>query len=386
MPAEIHTVCFVGAGNMGCFNAVKAACAGYRVTLYDRDHPALCRAQDLCAGYFDYFSSIGFCPSDAASEQLSRIVFTSDLSLATQDADLVSESVFEDLTLKREIHERLDRLCPAHTILTTNSSFLLGSHVDVGVSRGDRFAAMHSYMGSPLVDLVGTGRTSHETLATLERYIRSLNATPLVLKKEYPGYVLNAILGPFLGMAMTFVAQGVATASQVDRAWMTFRSAPMGPMGIMDIIGLSLIRSGWKNRGKGATDSALVERVLAVLDPMIAANHTGISAGKGFYDYPNPLFERPDFLLEEDPIEALYNPLMTIWIANALKVAAAEVLEPSDIDKAWMIGTSLDQGPFAVLADVGAYRFETLLEELVGARGFDPKEAQMVTDYARNRL
>jgi 3-hydroxybutyryl-CoA dehydrogenase len=386
MPAEIHTVCFVGAGNMGCFNAVKAACAGYRVTLYDRDHPALCRAQDLCAGYFDYFSSIGFCPSDAASEQLSRIVFTSDLSLATQDADLVSESVFEDLTLKREIHERLDRLCPAHTILTTNSSFLLGSHVDVGVSRGDRFAAMHSYMGSPLVDLVGTGRTSHETLATLERYIRSLNATPLVLKKEYPGYVLNAILGPFLGMAMTFVAQGVATASQVDRAWMTFRSAPMGPMGIMDIIGLSLIRSGWKNRGKGATDSALVERVLAVLDPMIAANHTGISAGKGFYDYPNPLFERPDFLLEEDAIEALYNPLMTIWIANALKVAAAEVLEPSDIDKAWMIGTSLDQGPFAVLADVGAYRFETLLEELVGARGFDPKEAQMVTDYARNRL
>jgi len=160
----------------------------------------------------------------------------------------------------------------------------------------------------------------------------------------------------------------------------------MGPMGIMDIIGLSLIRSGWENRDKGATDSALVESVLAVLDPMIAANHSGISAGKGFYDYPNPRFENPDFLSEEDAIEALYNPLMTIWIANAVKVAAAEVLEPSDIDKAWMIGTSLDRGPFTVLAEVGAYRFETLLEELVGAGGFDPTEAQTVTEYVRNRL
>ena len=386
MPTEIHTVCFVGAGNMGCFNAVKAACAGYGATLYDRDEPALSRAKNLCAGYFDYFSSIGFCSSDAAEDHLSRIVFTSDLTLATQDADLVSESVFEDLALKREIHERLDRLCPAHTILTTNSSFLLGSHIDVGLSRGDRFAAMHSYMGSPLVDLVATGRTSHETLATLEVYVLSLNATPLVLKKEYPGYVLNAILGPFLGMAMTLVALGFATASQVDRAWMTFRSAPMGPMGIMDIIGLCLIRSGWENRDKGATDSALVESVLAVLDPMIAANHSGISAGKGFYDYPNPRFENPDFLSEEDAIEALYNPLMTIWIASAVKVAAAEVLEPSYIDKAWMTCTSLDRGLFAVLAEVGAYRFETLLEELVGVGGFDPKEAQTVTEYVRNRL
>ena len=77
---------------------------------------------------------------------------------------------------------------------------------------------------------------------------------------------------------------------------------------------------------------------------------------------------------------------MTIWIASAVKVAAAEVLEPSDIDKAWMTGTSLDRGPFAVLAEVSAYRLETLLEELVGVGGFDPKEAQTVTEYVRNRL
>jgi len=386
MHAKIHSVCFVGAGNMGCFNAVKAACSGYQVTLYDSDNQALQRAHDLCAGYFDYFLSVGFCSSDAVSDHLSRIVFTSDLALATHEADLVSESVFEDLMLKREIHELLDALCPAHTILTTNSSFLLGSHIERGLSRGDRFAAMHSYMGSPLVDLVGSGRTSHQTLETLESYIRSLGATPLVLKKEYPGYVLNAILGPFLGMAMALVAQGFATAPQIDRAWMTFRSAPMGPMGIMDIIGLGLIRSGWEKRDKDATDNALVEKVLAVLDPMIAANHSGISAGKGFYDYPNPLFESPSFLVEEDAIEALYEPLMTIWIASAVKVAAAEVLEPTDIDKAWIVGTTLDRGPFAVLGDVGADRFEELLEGLVSVGGFNPKEAQMVTEYVRNRL
>ena len=91
---------------------------------------------------------------------MARIAVVADLELATADADLVSESVFERLDIKRDVHRKLDKTCPAKTILTTNSSYLLLSEFEDVVQRGDRFAALHSYMASPLVDIVGGPRTS----------------------------------------------------------------------------------------------------------------------------------------------------------------------------------------------------------------------------------
>ena len=377
----IRNISFIGAGNMGCFNATKAACAGYQVTLYDIDDASLVRARMLCQGYIDYFVATEYCLADAAVAVMAGLLFTTDLARASADADLVSESVFEQLALKRDVHRTLDALCPAHTILTTNSSFLLGSQIEDVVGRGDRFAAMHSYMGSPLVDIVSSGRTSEATLQRLEAYTRSLQAVPLRLKKEHPGYVLNAILGPFLGMAMTLVAEGYGTAEQVDRAWMTFRAAPMGPMGIMDIIGLGLIQSGWKNRPAETLDAGLRARVLAILEPMIAANALGAAAGKGFYAYPEPAYAQANFVSEAPAIEALYQPLMTVWIASAIKVAAAGIADPAEIDRAWMIGTSLDQGPFATLEAAGHAAFLALLDGLVAAGGFDRTDAADVLGY-----
>ena len=380
---EIRNISFIGAGNMGCFNATKAACAGYRVTLYDIDEAGLARALGLCMGYIDYFVAMAYCSADKAEHVLSGIIFTSDLAEASASADLVSESVFEQLALKREVHRNLDALCPPHTILTTNSSFLLGSDIEDAIIRGDRFAAMHSYMGSPLVDIVASGRTSKETLAALESYTLSLNAVPLMLKKEHPGYVLNAILGPFLGMAMTLVAEGFGSVEQVDRAWMTFRSAPMGPIGIMDIIGLGLIQGGWRNRPAETVDAGLRSRVLAVLDPMIAANELGISTGKGFYQYPEPAFGLSEFVNNEPAIEALYHPLMLVWMASAVKVAAAGITMPSEIDRAWMVGTSLDQGPFAALDTLGKEAFVAMLGGLVSVGGFNAEEAIQVFEYLK---
>ncbi|MDP5064320.1 MAG: 3-hydroxyacyl-CoA dehydrogenase NAD-binding domain-containing protein [Haliea sp.] len=383
MSNTIRNVSFVGAGNMGCFNATKAACAGYRVTLYDVNEAVLDHARLLCQGYIDYFVGTAYSSEEGAPGILAAMVFTGDFAQASAEADLVSESVFEQLAIKREVHRKLDASCPAHTILTTNSSFLLGSDIENAVTRGDRFAAMHSYMGSPLVDIVASGRTSAATLQALETYTRSLQAVPLMLKKEYPGYVLNAILGPLLGMAITLVAEGFGSVEQVDRAWMSYRSASMGPMGIIDIIGLGLIQSGWKNRPANTIDAGLRDRVLAILDRMIAANQLGASTGKGFYSYPEPAFAQPRFLDQEPVVEALYHPLMTVWIASAIKVADADVADPTEIDRAWMVGTSLAQGPFAALKTVGTEFFITLLEALVAAGGFDPDDAYRVCHYLK---
>lgn len=368
---------------MGCFNATKAACAGYQVTLYDLNEDALTRARTLCRGYMYHLAEIANYDTRNAVSILDRMAFTANFAGATAEADLVSESVFEQLALKREVHRSLDDLCPAHTILTTNSSFLLGSQIEGAVGRGDRFAAMHSYMASPLIDIVASGRTSPKTLQTLEAYARSLHATPLMLKKEHPGYVLNAMLGPLLSMALIMVAEGIASVEQVDKAWMTYRRAPIGPIGIMDIIGLGLIQSAWQNRPVDSVNVRHRAQVLAILDPMVAANQLGASTGQGFYSYPEPSFAQSEFLAHGQVNEALYNPLMAVWIANAIKISAAGVADPKEIDRAWMVGTSLDQGPFATLNVFGREPFLALLDGLVIAGRFDRNDMSRISEYLR---
>jgi len=92
-----------------------------------------------------------------------------------------------------------------------------------------------------LIDIVGGPRTKPGTIDILKRYVLSLGGIPLVLKKEHPGYVFNAMIGPLNMMAMNLVIEGHASPEEVDRAWMFYRKAPMGPFGIMDYVGLNVI-------------------------------------------------------------------------------------------------------------------------------------------------
>lgn len=382
MPIEdIRTVCFVGAGNMGCFNAVKAALSGYSITLYDVNESVLRQAPGHCEGLAAFLAGSGHCKVEDVPAALSRITPVADLAAATAHADLVSESVFERLDIKRDVHRQLDEICPAQTIVTTNSSYLLISEIENVVQRGDRFAAMHSYMGSPLVDIVGSARTSAATVETLERYVQSLGAVPLVLKKEYPGYVLNAVLGPVLATAMLLVADGVASAQDVDRAWMAKRSAPMGPLGILDLIGLKLVHDRWVHREDEGPIPGMRPKVLALLGPMVANEELGMSAGKGFYDYPEPAYQRAGFITQGSEADDLYTPLQLALVASAILVAAADVAEPADIDKAWMVGTSLDRGPFAILEDIGPAAFLEAFEPHAAAGRFAQDNARIVMDY-----
>ena len=379
--SEIETVCFVGAGNMGCFNATKAAISGYQVTLYDVSEDILAQAITRCEGMAAYLSGIGYCAEQSVPAALSRIRVVQDLAEAVADADLVSESVFERLDIKRAVHRELDQVCPERTILTTNSSYLLLSEIEDVVGRGDRMAAMHSYMGSPLVDIVGSDRTSADTIAALQEYVKAINSVPLVLKKEYPGYVLNAILGPVLGTAMMLVAADLGSVEEVDRAWMRHRSAPMGPLGILDLIGLNLVYDSWQHRQNEGLIPGLRPRVLALLQPLVEKHELGMSTGKGFYRYPDPDYQKPGFVDGEAETDTLYRPLSMALMASAVLVAAAGVAAPVDIDRAWTVGTSLDRGPFALLDEMGKDAFLAAFRQHVARGWFDPDKALTVIGY-----
>lgn len=384
--AEIQTVCFVGAGNMGCFNAAKAALSGYTVTLHDVNEASLQQALAHCEGYCAFLADSGYCAAADIPAALARISVVADLAEATSAADLVSESVFERLDLKRDIHRALDELCAAKTIVTTNSSYLLPSEIEDVLQRPERFAAMHSYMGSVLVDIVGGSRTGAATIAILERYVQSIQAVPLVLKKEHHGYVLNAILGPVMSTALLLVAAGSGSIEDVDRAWMSHRCAPMGPLGILDTIGLNLIYDSWEHRTDEGPIPGLRPKVLALLKPLVQGNELGISTGKGFYQYPAPAYQQAGFVDAGTDLQSLYQPLLLAMLASAVLVAAAEVAEPMAIDMAWKVGTSLDKGPFEILDELGSAAFLEAFAQHLAAGRFDPERGQLVVDYLNRNI
>ncbi|MEH6584139.1 MAG: 3-hydroxyacyl-CoA dehydrogenase NAD-binding domain-containing protein [Halioglobus sp.] len=384
MIAQIQRVCFVGAGNMGCFNATKAAISGYSVTLYDVNEESLLQALPRCEGFAAFLAGSGYCEAKDIPAALARIALVADLKQATADVDLVSESVFERLDIKREVHKLLDKTCPAKAIVTTNSSYLQLSEIEDVVLRGERFAAMHSYMGSGLVDIVGGARAIAQTVATLERYVLSINAVPLVLKKEHRGYVLNAILGPVMATAIYLVAHGIGSVEDVDRAWMTNRAATMGPLGTLDVIGLNLIFDSWLHREDEGPIPGLRPRVLTLLQPMVERNALGLSTGSGFYRYPDPAYQQAGFMDAGTNLALLYQPLLMALVASAVLVAVADVADPVDIDKAWKVGMSLDKGPFEILQGIGSIEFLQQFEQHVAAGRFNPDNAQIVLQYFDN--
>jgi 3-hydroxybutyryl-CoA dehydrogenase len=382
---EIKTVCFVGAGTMGCYNSIAAAISGYNVVLYDVDEATLAQVPERHAEMAAFLVGGGYCTQDAVPPALERVSLVSDLHAATANAELVSESVFERLDIKRETHRQLDELCPANTILTTNSSALLVSEIETAVKRGDRFAALHSHLGAPLVDIVGGAGTSAATIDVLRRYVLSTGGVPLILNKEYPGYVLNAMLGPLLGCALALVTEGVAAPEDVDRAWMSGRSAPMGPFGMMDLFGVNVIYDSWQYRKEDPSSASLRQKVLALLQPMIDNNELGMKSGRGFYQYPDPHYSQPGFAAAQaQSREQVYHALLVALIGNAALVAAHEVADPADIDRAWMTGTYLDAGPFAILARMGVANFLPILAEEVAAGRFSADRAERVAAYLRS--
>ena len=383
--AEIETVCFVGAGTMGCVNALVAAVAGYDTVLYDLDAATLDQVPARQRQFADYMVATGFCTEQDATAAFGRVRTTTDPRDAAERADLLSESVVERLDVKRRVHQQFDELCPANTILTTNASSLLVSEIEDAVQRGDRFAALHSHLGSPLVDIVGGPRTTAETVELLRRYVLSLGAVPLVLKRENPGYVVNALLGPFLVEGVNLVVRGASDVEGVDRAWMAHRDALMGPFALLDLFGLDMVLDNWEHPNRDDTPfrTARRDEAIAPVKRLVDQGHFGMKTATGFYDYPDPAYQRAGFLDGADP--TIHSHLVTAIAMRAALLADDGVAEPHDIDRAWMTATSLQIGPFGLIDEIGTEQFIERTRQRVAAGLVEDGDARRAEAFVASR-
>jgi len=298
---EVKKVCVIGAGTMG--GRISLACAvrgGYQVTVYDISEEALKQAPDRQREMGTYMVDAGLIRREELEAGFKRLSYTTDAAEAARDADILSESVAELIEVKRETHALFDKLCRPRTIMTTNTSSLLVSDIEDAVSRGDRFAAMHFHgvLGS-LVDIMRGPRTSEETVEFLKRFARSIGEIPMVMKKEKGGYLFNTMLGGLLRTALILAAGGYGDPHDIDRAYMIVTGQPAGPFAMMDGIGLNIVFETGQDLTKEDTEITQ-EQMMAFVRPYIERGELGMKTGKGFYTYPNPAFQQPNFLTNED--------------------------------------------------------------------------------------
>jgi 3-hydroxybutyryl-CoA dehydrogenase len=282
----VERILVVGAGTMGAQIAMVCALAGHDTAVTDVADAALERAQSQLRARLDRDVTKGRRTRDDVDAAFGRLTFTTDLDAAAADADLVIEAALEDLDVKRELFARLDKITPAHAILTTNSSAIMSSQLADATGRPDRVANMH-FVNPALVmrcvEVVRGPATSDATVDAVVTLAEHLGKQPVLLRKEIPGFVANRILGAARDEAISLLEQGVASVEDIDAACRTALGYPMGPFELMDLTGIDIgYRAKLARHAVTGDDGDLPSRTVTEL---VERGDLGRKTGKGFYTY-----------------------------------------------------------------------------------------------------
>jgi 3-hydroxybutyryl-CoA dehydrogenase len=280
----ISKVGIVGSGIMGSGIAEVAAKSGHEVVLRSRRQES---ADAMVAGLEKSLAKQvekGRITEEDRSSVLKRVTATSDLG-DLAECDLVIESVVEDLATKKHLFNELDRLCKEHTILATNTSTLPVVEVAMETGRPDKVCGVHFFNPAPamaLVEIVRPITASDETIAAVTAFAEACGKNAVEVKDQ-AGFIVNALLFPYLNNAVRLLESGVATKEGIDDAMKGGCGFPMGPFALLDLVGLD-------------TSLAILEALYAefrdpnyapvpLLKRMVSAELLGRKSGRGFYDY-----------------------------------------------------------------------------------------------------
>ena len=294
---DIKKITILGAGNMGQQIGVQCAIKGFDVTMFDISRDVIDQSFQRIRKLLRYFIKLGKISENEADEAIGRIKGTADEKEAALDSDIISESVPEDLDLKRKVFFDFNTLCPEHTIFTTNTSTLLPSSFADATGRPERLVALHFHdiRVTNIVDVMPHPGTSREVIDIVCKFAEKIGQIPVVLKKENPGYMFNHMLTSLFDSAQTLAANGVASIEEIDRSWMGVLRMKIGPFGIMDSVGIDTV---WRVTDNLAREENNIQKAknAGFLKEYMDKGYLGQKAGRGFYSYPNPLFKKPGFI------------------------------------------------------------------------------------------
>lgn len=234
---------------------------------------------------------------DAAESAMARLHPCASLAECLAGAELVLENVPEDLELKRQVFAEIDRLAPPQALIGTNSSSIPPSRIANATKRPDKF--YNANFSAPAVEVMGHAGTSEETLTAVEAFLTSVGMVPLRVKREIMGYALNRTWRAVKREALHLVAEGYVNFEDLDRGWMLNFGSPWGPFGLMDIVGLDVIRDIEMQYYLASGDEQ--DRPPGFLEAWVVEGRLGVKSGRGFYSYPDPEYEQSGWLHKQPP-------------------------------------------------------------------------------------
>jgi 3-hydroxybutyryl-CoA dehydrogenase len=290
--SAIQRFLVLGSGTLGLRVGLQAALSGFDTTIYDIHPEAFDTARKFQEQILKQLTENHTLLPGQGEAVRNRIRFTDDAAEAAREADFVSESVTEDLGIKKEVWTKFGQLCPEHTLFTTNTSYLLPSWMAAETGRPARFCAFHFHdvFQANVVDVMPHPGTDPAMIPLLMEMGRKLKQTPVYVQKESPGYIFNAMLVALIGAAGALVTGELASVEDVDRSWIGNFKMQQGPFGILDAIGLD---TAW-HVTKNLPDSKS-QKFAALLKSYVDQGKLGIKSGEGFYKYPRPAYREPGF-------------------------------------------------------------------------------------------
>lgn len=282
----VKHIAVIGAGLMGHGIAqIAAQFAKLDVHLVDVKQEFLDNGIAMINDSLQRFLKKGVVTNSQMKEILERIHPTLNLREAVADADMIIEAVPENIKLKKDLFSEIDKLAKPEAIFATNTSSISITELASATKRPEKFCGMH-FFNPPqlmkLVEIIRGVRTSDETVTVAVEVAKKMDKEPIVVKKDSPGFVVNRILVPALNEAISLVWEGVAEPEEVDKAVRLALNWPMGPLYLLDFLGLdthlAICEVFRENLGDKYSPPLLLRQ-------MVRANLLGRKTGKGFYDW-----------------------------------------------------------------------------------------------------
>jgi 3-hydroxyacyl-CoA dehydrogenase len=278
----------IGAGTMGAGMGMCYAQAGYEVVLYDVKAEQLAWALERIGNSQAVFVEEGLISAEAAEAARARISTATDLAEALDGVQFVLEAAPEKLDLKQKLFREMEGLCPADTILATNTSGLSITAIASVCDFPERVGGQHWANPAeivPLVEVIRGEKTSDETLEAIYRVTEKLGKVPVRVQKDVPGFASNRLQFAVLREALHLVAEGIVSAEDVDRTLKNgvgFRYPWLGPLETADLGGLDTFHSVAKYLLPALST---MQATPAFFDRLIEEGKLGIKTGEGFYPY-----------------------------------------------------------------------------------------------------
>ena len=339
----IAKVAVIGAGEMGHGIAELAALHGYEVRLRDIKQEFVDRGMERIRWSLGKLVEKQELTKEKADEALARIRPMTDLAAAVSDADLVIEAVFEDLDLKKKVFAELDAHAPKEAILGSNTSGLSITAMGRATKRPSKAVGLHFFnpvMMMPLIEIVKGEDTSDETIRAVQAFATSVKKTPIVCRKDVPGFITSRTIFPYMYEA-AWIHDEEGVAKEVIDSALKFRVGfPMGPFELADRVGIDLLEMAPRKQGLPVPPS---------IAALAKAGKVGQKSGEGFYDYRQgkPAIT-PDQGKDFDVLR-----ILAPVVNEAARLVEWKVATPEEIDLAMRLGTAFPKGPLALADELG---------------------------------